>query len=226
MLINDLTLVQDCCLGYLPCIKWFSKMYLWTKESITIEQRLNGLFYRVKINCWLFIVLPRQVQLALLESLVCACEHRVDQLSNLHVCVLCIVQGVPCSSIPRRNKPRRVDVYYSSWCIRPGKPISLTTLFSFEPYEVKCILFWVMGLNQKKNNAEEEKWMSRHISLFFFFVGSLVTGFFFHLIFEQWNQEEGTVDWRLVRFSCSTMRTWVFPMRLQRLAFGRECGGV
>ncbi|CAN4127108.1 unnamed protein product [Withania somnifera] len=30
----------------------------------------------------------------------------------------CITKGVPCSSIPRRNKPRRVDLYYSSWCIR------------------------------------------------------------------------------------------------------------
>nr|GLL27463.1 uncharacterized protein LOC109179992 [Ipomoea trifida] len=31
----------------------------------------------------------------------------------------CVTKGVPCSSVPRRNKPRRVDVYYSSWCIRP-----------------------------------------------------------------------------------------------------------
>ncbi|XP_042419349.1 uncharacterized protein LOC122007883 isoform X1 [Zingiber officinale] len=31
----------------------------------------------------------------------------------------CITKGVPCSEIPRRNKPRRVDLYYSSWCIRP-----------------------------------------------------------------------------------------------------------
>ncbi|KAI6706947.1 hypothetical protein NL676_009909 [Syzygium grande] len=30
----------------------------------------------------------------------------------------CVTKGVPCSSIPRRNKPRRVDLYYSSWCIR------------------------------------------------------------------------------------------------------------
>ncbi|KAJ9173807.1 hypothetical protein P3X46_016908 [Hevea brasiliensis] len=30
----------------------------------------------------------------------------------------CITKGVPCSSLPRRNKPRRVDLYYSSWCIR------------------------------------------------------------------------------------------------------------
>ncbi|XP_006648262.3 uncharacterized protein LOC102714348 [Oryza brachyantha] len=30
----------------------------------------------------------------------------------------CVTKGVPCASIPRRNKPRRVDVYYSSWCIR------------------------------------------------------------------------------------------------------------
>ncbi|XP_022867898.1 uncharacterized protein LOC111387559 isoform X2 [Olea europaea var. sylvestris] len=27
-------------------------------------------------------------------------------------------KAVPCSSLPRRNKPRRVDVYFSSWCIR------------------------------------------------------------------------------------------------------------
>ncbi|KAK4761495.1 hypothetical protein SAY87_029379 [Trapa incisa] len=30
----------------------------------------------------------------------------------------CITKGVPCSTIPRRNRPRRVDLYYSSWCIR------------------------------------------------------------------------------------------------------------
>lgn len=29
----------------------------------------------------------------------------------------CITKGVP-NSIPRSNKPRRVDLYYSSWCIR------------------------------------------------------------------------------------------------------------
>ncbi|XP_022867897.1 uncharacterized protein LOC111387559 isoform X1 [Olea europaea var. sylvestris] len=30
----------------------------------------------------------------------------------------CLTKAVPCSSLPRRNKPRRVDVYFSSWCIR------------------------------------------------------------------------------------------------------------
>ncbi|KAJ4950913.1 hypothetical protein NE237_027745 [Protea cynaroides] len=30
----------------------------------------------------------------------------------------CVTKGVPCDSVPRRNKPRRVDLYYSSWCIR------------------------------------------------------------------------------------------------------------
>ncbi|KAL0446559.1 UNVERIFIED_CONTAM: hypothetical protein Slati_1783800 [Sesamum latifolium] len=30
----------------------------------------------------------------------------------------CVTKGVPCSSVPRRNKPRRVDLYYSSWYIR------------------------------------------------------------------------------------------------------------
>ncbi|KAH7521016.1 hypothetical protein JRO89_XSUnG0131300 [Xanthoceras sorbifolium] len=32
----------------------------------------------------------------------------------------CVTKGVPCSSVPRRNKPRRVDLFYSSWCIRAG----------------------------------------------------------------------------------------------------------
>ncbi|XP_058085885.1 uncharacterized protein LOC131233256 isoform X2 [Magnolia sinica] len=31
----------------------------------------------------------------------------------------CVTKGVPHSLVPRRNKPRRVDLYYSSWCIRP-----------------------------------------------------------------------------------------------------------
>eukprot|EP00262_Sarcandra_glabra_P017226 TRINITY_DN582_c0_g1_i2.p1 TRINITY_DN582_c0_g1~~TRINITY_DN582_c0_g1_i2.p1 ORF type:complete len:436 (+),score=40.66 TRINITY_DN582_c0_g1_i2:187-1494(+) len=30
----------------------------------------------------------------------------------------CVTKGVPCPSVPRLNKPRRVDLYYSSWCIR------------------------------------------------------------------------------------------------------------
>ncbi|XP_043694294.1 uncharacterized protein LOC122645002 [Telopea speciosissima] len=30
----------------------------------------------------------------------------------------CVTKGVPFASVPRRNKPRRVDLYYSSWCIR------------------------------------------------------------------------------------------------------------
>ncbi|KAL3613747.1 hypothetical protein CASFOL_041821 [Castilleja foliolosa] len=33
----------------------------------------------------------------------------------------CITKGVPCSSVPRRSKPRRVDLYYSSWCIRAAE---------------------------------------------------------------------------------------------------------
>ncbi|KAL7165648.1 hypothetical protein ACSBR2_041345 [Camellia fascicularis] len=30
----------------------------------------------------------------------------------------CVTKGVPCPSVLRRNKPRRVDLYYSSWYIR------------------------------------------------------------------------------------------------------------
>ncbi|GMJ14999.1 membrane related protein CP5 [Hibiscus trionum] len=30
----------------------------------------------------------------------------------------CVTKGVPYASIPRKNTPRRVDLYYSSWCIR------------------------------------------------------------------------------------------------------------
>ncbi|MED6169130.1 hypothetical protein PIB30_018468 [Stylosanthes scabra] len=33
----------------------------------------------------------------------------------------CVTKGVPCPSMPRHNKPKRVDLYYSSWCIRPVK---------------------------------------------------------------------------------------------------------
>ncbi|CAL5035818.1 unnamed protein product [Urochloa decumbens] len=31
----------------------------------------------------------------------------------------CVTKGVPRPSVPRQSKPRRVDLYYSSWCIRP-----------------------------------------------------------------------------------------------------------
>ncbi|XP_022722159.1 uncharacterized protein LOC111279443 [Durio zibethinus] len=30
----------------------------------------------------------------------------------------CVTKGVPYASVPRKNSPRRVDLYYSSWCIR------------------------------------------------------------------------------------------------------------
>ncbi|KAL3521712.1 hypothetical protein ACH5RR_019861 [Cinchona calisaya] len=30
----------------------------------------------------------------------------------------CVTKGVPCDSVPRRDKPRRVDLYYSSWYIQ------------------------------------------------------------------------------------------------------------
>lgn len=30
----------------------------------------------------------------------------------------CVTKGVPYPSLPRHRKPRRVDLYYSSWCIR------------------------------------------------------------------------------------------------------------
>ncbi|KAL2325261.1 hypothetical protein Fmac_024319 [Flemingia macrophylla] len=33
----------------------------------------------------------------------------------------CVTKGVPYSSMPRHNKPKRVDLYYSSWCIRAVK---------------------------------------------------------------------------------------------------------
>ncbi|VFQ59824.1 unnamed protein product [Cuscuta campestris] len=33
----------------------------------------------------------------------------------------CVTKGVPNSSVPRKTKPRRVDLYYSSWCIRPAE---------------------------------------------------------------------------------------------------------
>lgn len=33
----------------------------------------------------------------------------------------CVTKGVPYPSVPRRNKPRRVDLYYSSWCIRAAE---------------------------------------------------------------------------------------------------------
>ncbi|GAB4858609.1 hypothetical protein Ancab_010083 [Ancistrocladus abbreviatus] len=41
--------------------------------------------------------------------------RRIWQLGRTYYCV---TKGVPCSSVPRHDKPRRVDVYYSSWCIR------------------------------------------------------------------------------------------------------------
>ncbi|XP_004495515.1 uncharacterized protein [Cicer arietinum] len=33
----------------------------------------------------------------------------------------CVTKGVPCSSMPRHSKPKRVDLYYSSYCVRAVK---------------------------------------------------------------------------------------------------------
>lgn len=33
----------------------------------------------------------------------------------------CVTKGIPYPSMPRSKKPRRVDQYYSSWCIRPAE---------------------------------------------------------------------------------------------------------
>lgn len=32
-----------------------------------------------------------------------------------------IMQAVPYPALPKRDKPRRVDKYFSSWVIKPGK---------------------------------------------------------------------------------------------------------
>lgn len=34
------------------------------------------------------------------------------------------LQGVPYSSLPKSVKPRRVELYFSSWCIRAGNLFS------------------------------------------------------------------------------------------------------
>ncbi|KAD4584227.1 hypothetical protein E3N88_21828 [Mikania micrantha] len=59
----------------------------------------------------------------------------------------CVTKGVPCHSVPRKQKPRRVDVYYSSWFIRSVKskkgnnqPACEVIFFHFEdmgiPWEI------------------------------------------------------------------------------------------
>ncbi|KAH7668311.1 START domain-containing proteins involved in steroidogenesis/phosphatidylcholine transfer protein [Dioscorea alata] len=46
--------------------------------------------------------------------------RRIWKFGNTYYCV---TKGDPNASVPRRNKPRRVDLYYSSWCIRPAESI-------------------------------------------------------------------------------------------------------
>lgn len=60
----------------------------------------------------------------------------------------CVTKGVPCASVPRKNKPRRVDVYYSSWFIHSvnskkgndNQPASEVIFFHYEdmgiPWEI------------------------------------------------------------------------------------------
>jgi hypothetical protein len=45
----------------------------------------------------------------------------------VHICersATSIWQGVPYPSLPKKEKPRRVELYFSSWRIRAGKPFS------------------------------------------------------------------------------------------------------
>ncbi|KAG0498831.1 hypothetical protein HPP92_003522 [Vanilla planifolia] len=44
--------------------------------------------------------------------------RRIWQVDGAYYCV---TKGVPYTAIPRQNKPRRVDLYYSSWCIRAAE---------------------------------------------------------------------------------------------------------
>ncbi|KAG9146985.1 hypothetical protein Leryth_005240 [Lithospermum erythrorhizon] len=59
----------------------------------------------------------------------------------------CVTKGVPCSSVTRQKKPKRVDLYYSSWVIRAveskkdGQPTACEVLlFHYEdmgiPWEI------------------------------------------------------------------------------------------
>lgn len=59
--------------------------------------------------------------------------------NNLFPCYH-VLQGVPYSSVPRRNKPRRVDLYYSSWCIRAGN--TLTANISIMKHDHICFAFF------------------------------------------------------------------------------------
>ncbi|KAL2594863.1 hypothetical protein AAZV13_11G007400 [Glycine max] len=44
--------------------------------------------------------------------------RRIWQAGNTYYCV---TKGVPYPSLPKRDKPRRVELYFSSWVIKPGK---------------------------------------------------------------------------------------------------------
>jgi len=65
-------------------------------------------------------------------------------------------QGVPRPSVPRQNKPRRVDLYYSSWCIRPGTILVTSQLFAtFVGYQKTQghelnLSYFIYQLNQEK----------------------------------------------------------------------------
>jgi hypothetical protein len=49
--------------------------------------------------------------------------HLLTEICPTSDFILELFQGIP-NNVPRHNKPRRVDLYYSSWCIRPGIFIS------------------------------------------------------------------------------------------------------
>ncbi|KAL3506049.1 hypothetical protein ACH5RR_031431 [Cinchona calisaya] len=56
----------------------------------------------------------------------------------------CVTKGVPYPALPRRNKPRRVDLYFSSWVIKPVK--SLEGGSQLSACEVTLIHYEDMGI--------------------------------------------------------------------------------
>ena len=47
--------------------------------------------------------------------------HVSKHMAGVLTCKLQKLQGVPYPGLPKRDKPRRVELYFSSWIIRAGK---------------------------------------------------------------------------------------------------------
>ncbi|KAE8658590.1 putative beta-1,3-galactosyltransferase 6 [Hibiscus syriacus] len=68
----------------------------------------------------------------------------------------CVTKGVPYPSVPRKNKPRRVDLYFSSWRIRAGDDqLSACEVLLFRHENMEVTADYLRSLESHDNSSSE-----------------------------------------------------------------------